>query len=196
MELEPKTLNNKFVTLEPIHESHRELLRQPAGDPETWQLTTIRGDGQYFDRWFDLMLTNQVNNNSISHIVFYGGKVIGHTAFLEISAAFDKVEIGWTWYEQPHRGTKVNPACKHLLLSRAFECGAERVELKTHHKNLTSQSAILKMGAKKEGVLRHHAKMWDGSYRNTVFFSVLRKEWPAVKASLDLRLLTADHHNT
>jgi RimJ/RimL family protein N-acetyltransferase len=121
-------------------------------------------------------------------VVFHKGEVVGHSAYLVITPIFDRVEIGWTWYRKDVRGTRVNPTAKMLLLGHAFACGAERVELKTHHKNLHSQNAMLKMGATKEGTLRHHAKCWDGSFRDTVFFSVLREEWPGVKAGLEERL--------
>lgn len=188
MELKPKTLSNHVVTLEPMREEHRELLRGPADDFDTWSLMSLRGDGEHFDFWFDYVMADQAKGNAISHVVLHEGKMIGHTAYLMITPYFDRVEIGWTWYVPEVRGTKVNPACKHLLLKNAFECGAERVELKTHHLNKRSQAAMTKMGAMREGTLRHHAKRWDGTYRDTVYFSVLREEWPKVEAGLRTRL--------
>ncbi|VAV87156.1 Acetyltransferase, GNAT family [hydrothermal vent metagenome] len=188
MQLVATPLSNAHLTLEPMTEAHREALRVVASDPDIWELSSMRGDGVYFDIWFDHLMAEQAKRNSISHVVVVKGKAIGHSAYLVITPQFSRVEIGWTWYQKDMRGTKVNPACKHLLLGHAFACGAERVELKTHHKNLHSQNAMLKMGAKKEGILRRHAKIWDGSYRDTVFFSVLQGEWPLVKAGLEKRL--------
>jgi len=188
MELIPKTLTGTHVRLEPLTEAHREGMRLAANDPDTWQWMSLRGDGEHFDFWFEYLLGDQKNGNAISHAVIVDEHIIGHSAYLVITPFFDRVEIGWTWYAKPHRGTLVNPECKLLLLSHAFDCGAERVELKTHHKNIHSQNAMAKMGAVREGTLRHHAKCWDGSYRDTVFFSVLREEWPEVKAGLEARL--------
>jgi RimJ/RimL family protein N-acetyltransferase len=188
MELLPKTLTHKNLKLEVMAEAHRQSLAVAADDPETWKWMSLRGDGEHFDRWFDYLLSDQAAGNSISYVVFHKGEVVGHSAYLVITPIFDRVEIGWTWYRKDVRGTRVNPTAKMLLLGHAFACGAERVELKTHHKNLHSQNAMLKMGATKEGTLRHHAKCWDGSFRDTVFFSVLREEWPGVKAGLEERL--------
>jgi len=188
MDLTSKILSGAHVRLEPLNEGHREGLRVAANDPDTWKWMSLRGDGDHFDFWFDYLLADQAKGNAISHAVMVGDQIIGHSAYLVITPHFDRVEIGWTWYARDHRGTKVNPECKLLLLGHAFDCGAERVELKTHHKNIHSQNAMAKMGAVREGVLRRHAKTWDGNYRDTVFFSVLREEWPAVKAGLEARL--------
>jgi N-acetyltransferase len=188
VKLIPKTLTGDIVRLEPLCEAHREAMGVAANDPDIWKWMSLRGDGAYFNFWFDYLLADQAKGNSISHAVMVKGQIIGHSAYLVITPHFDRVEIGWTWYARDHRGTKVNPECKHLLLGHAFDCGAERVELKTHHKNIHSQNAMAKLGAVREGVLRHHAKCWDGSFRDTVFYSVLRKEWPAVKAGLEARL--------
>ncbi len=188
MDLKPQTLENAHVRLEPLREAHREAMRAAADDKDTWKWMSLRGDGPHFDFWFDFVLADQAAGHAISHAVIVDGVVIGHSAYLVITPYFDRVEIGWTWYAKNHRGTAVNPACKLLLLGRAFACGAERVELKTHHKNTHSQNAMAKMGAVREGTLRHHAKCWDGSYRDTVYFSVLRAEWPGVKAGLEARL--------
>ena len=190
MLLEPELLENAHVRLEPLKESHREALRPLAQDEEIWALTTKRGDGVWFDPWFDMMLKGQESRIQISHAVWSRatGSYAGHTAFLQIDRDNQRVEIGWTWYGAPARGTKVNPACKHLLMERAFGCGAERVELKTHHRNLRSQAAMTKMGATREGTLRRHLKCWTGEWRDTVWFSVLKDEWPDVKAGLEARL--------
>lgn len=190
MQIEPRILQNAIVRLEPLLEAHREPLRPLAGEAEIWALTSLRGDGEYFDTWFDLMLAGQARGDQISHLVRDArtGDALGHSAWLTITPAHKRLEIGWTWYSAAARGGRVNPACKHLLLGHAFDAGAVRVELKTHHRNLRSQNAMLKMGATREGMLRRHLLCWTGEWRDTVYFSVLAEEWPAVRARLEQRL--------
>ena len=190
MNIEPGVLENAVVRLEPLAEHHRERLRPLAEESEIWALTTVRGDGPHFDAWFDLMLAGQARHEQISHCVIdkASGDAAGHSAVLSIAPQHRRLEIGWTWYGAGFRGSKINPACKHLLLGRAFACGAVRVELKTHGRNQRSQNAMLKMGAKKEGVLRRHTRCWTGEWRDTVFFSVLEEEWPSVRDRLAARL--------
>jgi N-acetyltransferase len=106
----------------------------------------------------------------------------GSTSFLNISQANGNVEIGWTWIGPEFQRSGLNRNCKFLLLSYAFEVlGAERVELKTDERNLQSRTAILKLGAKYEGILRSNTLMSDGFRRNTVYYSILRDEWAGVK---------------
>ena len=190
MQIAPHTLENAVVRLEPLEERHREELRPLAQEEDLWALTTIRGDGEYFDAWFDLMLEGQARGDQVSHLVRdrQSGEAVGHSAYLVISPEQKRLEIGWTWYGPAARGTKINPAAKLLLLGNAFENGAIRVELKTHGLNKRSQNAMLKMGAKAEGVLRRHTRTWRGDWRDTAWFSVLEEEWPAVKAGLEARL--------
>ena len=190
MDLTPAVLENEFVRLEPLESQHREVLRPLADDQDIWALMTLRGDGEHFDRWFNLMLTEQEAGRQISHVIYRksDNAPVGHSAYLVISSMNARAEIGWTWYVADARGTVVNPACKHLLLDRLFDCGAERAELKTHGLNKRSQAAMLKMGARYEGRLRRQMRTWRGDLRDTVWFSVLRDEWPEVKAGLEARL--------
>lgn len=190
MIITPVIRENAIVRLEPLTADHREELRPLADEAELWALTSLRGDGGHFDAWFDLMLANRQSAAQISHLVRRqsDGAAVGHSAYLVITPEHKRLEIGWTWYRADARGTRINPAAKRLLLGGAFEAGAERVELKTHHLNTRSQAAMTKMGATREGTLRHHLLCWTGEWRDTVFFSVLREEWPAVKAGLDARL--------
>jgi len=180
---------NTTVRLEPLTEGHREELRPLAAEAELWTLTALRGDGEHFDAWFDLMLGNTKAGSQISHLVRRqgDGAAVGHSAYLTITPDHRRLEIGWTWYGADARGTAVNPATKHLLLGGAFDAGAERVELRTHHRNLRSQAAMAKMGATREGVFRHHILCWTGEWRDSVYFSVLKDEWPGVKAGLEAR---------
>jgi RimJ/RimL family protein N-acetyltransferase len=190
VKIEAKTLENNHVRLEPMCEAHRELLRGPAGDPDLWAWTTIRGNGEHFDFWFDQLLAATNDNKAISHVVFRksDNAVVGHSSYLTISPTNKRLEIGWTWYVAEAHGTVINPACKHLLLGNAFDCGAERVELRTHGKNKRSQAAMKKMGATYEGTYRRHMMTWTGEYRDTVYFSILKEEWPAAKVGLEKRL--------
>ena len=190
MRLDPKVLENAWVRLEPLQEAHREPLRPVADDPGIWTHMSRRGDGPYFDAWFDLMLEGQEKDGQISHAVFdaQSGACVGHTSFLSVAPAQKRLEIGWTFYADAARGTAINPSCKLLLMTRAFDAGAERVELKTGGNNLRSQRAIAKLGLTKEGTLRSHIIMWDGTRRDSVYFSLLKDEWPGVKAKLTARL--------
>ena len=190
MQLTPTILENDWVRLEPMTELHRETLRPLAADPNIWALMTLRGDGEHFDAWFDLMLATQETGHQISHVIFRKStnEMVGHSAYLVISTTNQRAEIGWTWYDAAARGTEVNPACKLALLSQLFACGAERAELKTHGLNKRSQAAMLKMGANHEGTLRRQMRTWRGDLRDTVWFSVLKEEWPDVKVGLEKRL--------
>ncbi|TGY88467.1 N-acetyltransferase [Marinicauda algicola] len=190
MNLAPRLIENEFVRLEPLDARHREALRPLADDKSLWTQSVMRADGRYFDAWFEAMLGAHESGAQISHAVFdkLSGGFAGHTAYLAIQPAHARVEIGWTWYAAKFHRTHVNPACKHLLMENAFGAGAERVELKTGSQNLRSQGAMTKMGATREGVLRSHTLTWTGERRDTVYFSVLEREWPYVKAGLETRL--------
>ena len=117
------------------------------------------------------------------------GRVVGSTSFLDVDPAHRCVEIGATWYAVDSRGTRVNPACKLLMLTHAFSpLGCVRVTIKCNAKNAHSQAAVRKLGATYEGVLRAHRIQQDGTTRDTMYFSVLPNEWPAVRAKLQHRL--------
>lgn len=190
MQLVPKTLENDWVRLEPLCEAHREPLRPLADDLTIWKWMTLRGDGDHFDEWFDLMLAEQAAGRQISHAIYNeaNGTLVGHSAYLVISGRNQRAEIGWTWYVPGARGTHINPAVKLAMLGNLFESGAERAELKTHGKNLHSQAAMRKMGAQYEGTFRRHTLTWRGDLRDTVWFSVLKEEWPSVREGLLARL--------
>jgi N-acetyltransferase len=117
------------------------------------------------------------------------GRIVGTTSLGDIDLDNERTHIGWTAYTPDVWGTSVNPECKLLLLWHAFEhCGFNRVKIQTDSINARSQAAIAKLGATREGVLRQHIKRADGSWRDTVVYSVIREEWPMVKAGLELRL--------
>jgi RimJ/RimL family protein N-acetyltransferase len=117
------------------------------------------------------------------------GRVIGSTRYHDIVAAVDRVEIGYTWYAATWQRTHVNTACKLLLFTHAFETvGCMVVGLRTDNFNFRSQLAIERLGARKDGVIRHHQARRDGTVRDSVMYSVLRTEWPDVKRHLTMKL--------
>lgn len=117
------------------------------------------------------------------------GTVVGTTSLGDVDLANERAHLGWTAYGPRWWGGPVNPECKLLLLGHAFDdCGLGRVKLQTDALNTRSQAAIARLGATREGVLRRHVRRADGSFRDTVVFSVLRNEWPAVRAGLQARL--------
>jgi N-acetyltransferase len=119
-----------------------------------------------------------------------GGTIIGSTRYHDIVAEIDRVEIGYTWYAKRWQRSHVNTTCKLLLFQHAFETlGCAVVGLRTDRFNFTSQKAIEALGAKKDGVIRHHQARRDGTVRDSVMYSVLKHEWPDVKRHLEHRLL-------
>ncbi len=119
------------------------------------------------------------------------GQVVGSTRYANISAKDGRLEIGWTWIGKPWQRSAVNTEAKYLMLRHAFEAlGCTRVELKTDGLNARSRAAILRIGAKQDGILRKHTMTYSGRIRDTVYFSILDDEWPAVKAGLEAKLAT------
>lgn len=190
MNLVHQPLENQHVRLEPLTEAHREPLRSPAlADPDTWRWWPRDMLGEGWDRQFDWQLGEQAAGRWMLHAVIApGAGAVGQSCYLAIRPEHDGVEIGGTWYGPGARGSTVNPAAKLLLLGHAFACGAERVELKTDSLNVRSRAAMLKMGATFEGVHRRHMRRHDGTWRDTAWYSVLREEWPRVRAGLEERL--------
>jgi RimJ/RimL family protein N-acetyltransferase len=194
VKLTPRVLEGRFVRLEPLSQANREGLRRAfdaIGD-ETWMLMSLPGAGEHFDGWWQDAVGDKAR---IAHAVvrIADGEVVGTTSFLQIRPRHAAVEVGWTVYRPDVRGGVVNPECKLLMLGRAFEAGARRVEIMVDERNLRSQAAVRKLGAVQEGVLRKHKTTWTGHVRNTVAFSVLDDEWPAVRAGLEARLQSLSH---
>ncbi len=180
------------VQLEPLAEDHRAGLRQAGHSPEIWAHMPYAARGAGFDAWFDHSLGAAMSGAEAIWAVRVSadGRLVGSTRFLAIEAAHRRLEIGSTWYAPDAWGTRVNPACKLALMRYAFEdLGFNRVEYKTDVKNQRSQAAIAKLGAVREGVFRAHMIRPDGSLRDSVYFSVVASEWPAVRERLAARLL-------
>jgi RimJ/RimL family protein N-acetyltransferase len=183
------TLAGRHVRLEPISEAHRDdLLAAAAQDPVTFRylFTDLSVASTWPDYLADALKPEYVSWATIDAAT---GRAVGSSRFLDIAPEHGRVEIGWTWIAPSHQRTATNTEAKLLQLGYAFdELGATRVALKTDERNERSQQAIARLGAVREGVLRHQFKMPDGFMRSSVYFSILADEWPAVKARLEDRL--------
>lgn len=190
--IEAKTLENELVRLEPHAEAHRAGLREAArGDTDLFAYMPADISGNAFERWFDWTTSVSDGRKELVFTVrrLADDAIVGSTRFLNIELAHKRVEIGHTWYRRDVWGGAVNPSCKFLLFAFGFdEVGLNRIELKCDARNARSRAAILKLGATEEGTLRRHMVMSDGYVRDTVYFSVLKEEWPQVRRGLEHRL--------
>jgi len=183
-------LDGKVVRLEPLEERHRELVRPAAQYPEIFTVTTS-ALGALYDPYIDNALRRSDGVHDLAFAVFHKptGRHVGMTRYLNIEEAHKKLEIGSTWYEPSVWASPVNPECKLLLMQHAFDAlKFRRVEYKTDVLNARSRAAILKLGAKQEGILRKHMVAAGGRARDSVYFSIIDDEWPAVRAGLEKRL--------
>ena len=178
-------LCNHWVALEPLAAGHFGALRAAADDPRVWALTVRDGCGPAFAGWF----ADAPAGGRIAYAVRAGGELVGSTSLIDLNPAHRTVEVGNTWYAVAAQGTHVNPASKRLILGHAFEgLGVNRVQFQVDARNVRSQAAVTKLGATREGVLRKHKVTDRGWVRDTVVFSILADEWPAVRDRLDARL--------
>jgi len=192
IKLDPVTVAGHGIRLEPLAHDHHDGLAVAAADGRLWELwfTAVPEPAQTRAYIADA-LAGQEDGHMLPWAVreLTSGTLIGSTRYHDIDAAIDRVEIGFTWYAKRWQRSHVNTGCKLLLLGHAFDAlGRKVVGLRTDNFNLTWQRAIEALGAKKDGVIRHHAKRRDGSVRDTVMFSILASEWPDVKRHLELRL--------
>jgi RimJ/RimL family protein N-acetyltransferase len=189
---EPMTLEGHGVRLEPLSVHHTNDLIAAAADGKLWELwyTTVPGPGETTD-YVAAALAGQVEGHMLPWAVrdLLTDTIVGSTRYHDIVTKVDRVEIGYTWYSASRQRSHVNAACKLLLLSHAFETLAcEVVGLRTDNFNFRSQRAIEALGAKKDGVLRHHHARRDGTVRDSVMYSILLPEWPDVRRHLVGRL--------
>jgi RimJ/RimL family protein N-acetyltransferase len=192
--VQPVTLRGRVVTLEPLAPHHApgllaaatpDLFRFTAQAPDEWSLAGFERNIVKFTAIPDLVPFAVIHNES--------RQVIGRSTYMEIRPAHRGLEIGNTWIAKAHHGTRVNPEMKLLMMTHAFETlGAIRIQYKTGHTNLHSQTAIAKLGAVREGLLRNHMIEPSGNYRHTVVFSITIDEWPAAKQKLQARLAPAE----
>lgn len=190
MKLDARLLENRFVRLEPLEDRHREPLRLACdADPDLWPALYYQSfGGEHFDTGWATLRTQQAGGTRLPFAVIRDGELVGMSSYIDIQPANRAVEIGTTYYRPDARGGAVNPAAKRLLLDHAFACGVDRVAFKVDDRNQRSQAAMTKLGAVREGVLRHDLITWTGHVRSSVVFSVLAQDWPAIRARLDARL--------
>jgi len=189
--IKPTVLSGQFVKLEPLTNSHREDLRIIAEDEEIWRYTPYPAIGKNFARYFDSALQGIESGKQLGFAIrqISTQKIIGSTRYYDINLEHSRLAIGYTWYIQSARGTAINPECKLLLLSHAFEkLNTNRIELFTDSRNLHSRAAIKKLGATEEGIMRQHMVLDNGYVRDSVLFSIIKPEWSAIKEKLHLRL--------
>ena len=189
-QVEPVILMGKVVRLEPLSLAHVADLCEVGLDDDIWRYMLygwVRTP-QDMQRWVESMLALQEKGTDLPFAVIHlaGNRAIGATRYLEIRPADRGLEIGGTWYGKAYQRTAVNTESKYLLLKHAFEAlGCIRVQFKTDLRNVRSQQAIERLGAVKEGILRNHRILPDGTIRHSVYYSIIAEEWPAVKARLE-----------
>ena len=192
IKLTPVTLEGHGIRLEPLLLEHEEALTVAATDGELWNL------------WFTSVprpeetktyISNALAGYQAGHMLPWAvcelttGEIVGTTRYHDVVAGIDRVEIGYTWYAKRWQKSHVNTVCKLLLMTHAFETlGCQVVGLRTDNFNFNSQRAIEGLGAKKDGILRHHQARRDGTVRDSVMYSILLSEWSDVKRHLEFRL--------
>jgi len=193
---ETPVLENALVRLEPLSHGHGAGLKAAVSVGELWRTwyTSIPGpDGMAAEIDRRLALQSEGRMAPWAIVAAATGRAVGMTTFMNIDAENRRVEIGSTWLGREAQGTGINPAAKLLLLERAFdELGCIAVEFRTHWHNQQSRAAIARLGAKEDGVLRNHQLWRDGTLRDTVVFSIIDGEWPAVRRGLTARLASKE----
>jgi RimJ/RimL family protein N-acetyltransferase len=190
MDVRPLVLEGTYARLEPIDLRHAEDLYGVGSDDRIWlymprpALRSVADARQMIEAatvaaWDGLQLPFAIIERAT-------GRAVGSTRYLDVRRNDRGLEIGWTWLGVAYQRTPINTECKYLLLRHAFdELGAVRVQLKTDLRNVRSQTAIERLGATREGVLRKHVILWNGFIRDTVYYSILDDEWPGVRRRLE-----------
>jgi RimJ/RimL family protein N-acetyltransferase len=198
--IRPITLEGNGVRLEPLATTHESDIKSAVADGKLWELWfTAVPDPDAVAKYVADALAGQAAGHMLPWVVreLTTGKVVGSTRYHDIMANIDRVEIGYTWYSASWQRSHVNSACKLLLLTHAFETlGCAVVGLRTDNFNFRSQRAIEALGAKRDGVIRHHHARRDGSVRDSVMYSILATEWRDVKRNLESRLQRGSRTST
>jgi len=186
--VEPVTLERAPVRLVPLGLEHEDGLKRAAADGALWNLrVTSVPEPEQTRAYIETALQGRAQGHRFAFAVLdsASGELIGCTSYHDIVPAVERLEIGWTWYAASRQRSAVNTTAKLLLMQHAFETlGARLVGWRTDNYNFASQRAIERLGARKDGVLRHHALRRDGTVRDTVMYSLAAGEWPEVKAHL------------
>jgi RimJ/RimL family protein N-acetyltransferase len=189
---QPITLTGTRVQLQPLSESHLDPLSEVGLDPDLWKWIPIQViDRDQMLRYIQSALAEQQKGVSIPFATIdrASNKVVGSTRFMSIDVPNKRLEIGATWIAKPWQRTAINTEAKYLMMRHAFETlGCNRLEWKTDALNTQSRNAILRLGAKQEGIFRHHVVTWTGRLRDSVYFSVIAPEWPEVKKGLEAKI--------
>ena len=192
LEVAPVTLTRGPVTLLPLALVHEQGLAAAAADGELWNLrVTSVPEPEHTRAYIETALRARQEGHRFAFAVLDSGsgQVIGSSSYHDIVPAVDRLEIGYTWYAKRCQRSAVNSTAKWLLMQHAFETlGAKLVGWRTDNYNFASQQAIERLGARKDGVLRHHGLRRDGTVRDTVMYSLAAGEWPEVKAHLEHQL--------
>lgn len=185
-------LEGQKVKLIPLTTSHKEELLLASSDGKLWELWfTSVPSKETIENYMKKALDDYQKGNAYPFVIVNksNGELIGSTRYCNAESDHKRLEIGYTWYAKKYQRTGVNTECKYLLLKYAFEnLNCIAVEFRTNWHNLRSRTAISRLGAKQDGVLRNHQLLFDGSYRDTVVFSITDREWKGVKKSLEYEL--------
>lgn len=190
--LNPIIIEGNLVKLIPLERKHRNDLLAAAADGKLWELwyTSVPSEST-IDRYIETVLEQQKAGIALPFVILdkTTNTIVGSTRYLNGDSQNRRVEIGATWYAKRVQRSGINTECKYLLLTHAFEqLKTIAVEFKTHFFNFPSRNAILRLGAKQEGIIRNHRIDANGKYRDTVIFSILESEWPTVKHSLEYKM--------
>lgn len=192
MLIAPVTLDGSRVRLEPIGMEHLPALAEVAFHPDIWQWMNDRMETEDdLRRFIQAALDASAAGTAMVWVTRSkaDGKIAGSTRFADIQTGHRTLELGWTWLHPSYQRSGINVEAKYLQLRHAFETmGIRRVALKTHHQNIQSQTAILALGAKHEGIFRNHVIRPDGSTRHSYWYSIIAEEWPEVKLRLEKRM--------
>ena len=197
MDIHPVTLEGISVRLEPLSQSHHAGLCEVGLDPGLWEFTmTLIRTPEELQQYISTALQWQKDGTALPFAIIdkTSGNAVGSTRYGNIDKANRRVEIGWTWIAKQWQRTPMNTEAKYLLLTHAFEnIGCIRVEFKTDSLNERSRNALLRIGAKEEGILRNHMIAPGGRLRHSVYYSIIDSEWPGVKSVLEAKLSRRTH---
>ncbi|MBS0415643.1 MAG: GNAT family N-acetyltransferase [Proteobacteria bacterium] len=186
--VQPVTLRERGIRLEPLAPAHEAGLRAAAADGQLWTIrVTSVPEPEQTRAYIDTALQMREQGSRLAFAVVdeASARVLGSTSFHDILPAVQRVEIGWTWYAHSAQRSHVNTTCKLLMMGHAFDTlGCQVVGWRTDNYNFASQRAIERLGARKDGVIRHHALRRDGTVRDTVMYSMTAAEWPEARAQL------------